>query len=226
MSTSGNARAVKLRASRQRLAPAAAGLILKRKPRSTLRNPPPFKLPLSTTRVDLLDDGGATDHRFRQMLFDFSTLGTSLEIARSHLAALLGLSSPQYNIAMILANHQNSSGLSVSDMARRLHVSTAFITAEAGKLEQSGLVEKRPNPDDGRGVLLRLSPQGAALVLQVGPERQRVNDLLFRQLSGRAFRDLSSTLSRLIDDFADTLSVLGHGRLNRAGLTPAPKQTS
>jgi DNA-binding MarR family transcriptional regulator len=178
------------------------------RPAKPQRSSPVFTLPLSVSREELLDKGGETDHRFRQLLFDFSSLGASLEIARAHLASLLGLSSPQYNITMILASHQNSGGISVSGVARMLHVSTAFITAEAGKLEHLGLVEKRANPKDGRGILLYLTTKGQALVQRVGPERQLVNDHLFSGLSRRAFRDLAKTLSSMIDDFAPALSLL------------------
>ena len=174
-------------------------------------------LPLSATRTELLDEGGATDHQFRQLLHDFSTLGASLELARAHLASLLGLSSPQYNIAMILANHQRTGGIRVSDVAKRLHVSTAFITSEVGKLELAGLVSKRPNPEDGRGVLLYLTPKGETVAQRVGPERQLVNDHLFGSLSARAFRELSKTLAALIDDFAYTVSLLKHARADQSG---------
>jgi DNA-binding MarR family transcriptional regulator len=170
-----------------------------------------FSLPLSATRVELLDEGGQTDQRFRQLLYDFSTLGAELEVARAHLASLIGLTSPQYNIAMVLANHQNAGGIRVSDVAKRLHVSTAFVTSEAGKLEASGLVMKRPNPRDGRGVLLRLTAKGETLVQQVGPERQSVNDHLFGSLSGKGFIVLSKTLSTLLNDFSYTMSLLKHG---------------
>jgi hypothetical protein len=105
---------------------------LKKATRAEAAKTSPFHLALSASVVDLLDEGGQTDHRFRQLLYDFSTLGASLEVARSYLASQLGISPPQYNIAMILANHQNTGGISVSDVAKRLHVSTAFITLEAG----------------------------------------------------------------------------------------------
>src|SRR6202007_1222564 len=118
----------------------------------------------------LLDEGGQTDHRFRQLLYDFSTLGASLEVVRSYLASQLGISPPQYNIAMILANHQNTGGISVSAVAKRLHVSTAFITLEAGSLEQAGLIEKRPNPKDRRGIFLRLTRRGELLAERIGRE--------------------------------------------------------
>ncbi len=174
-----------------------------------------FRLPLSATRVELLDDGGTTDHRFRQLLYDFSALAATLEMARAHLASIVGLTSPQYNIAMVLANYQNAGGIRVSDVAKRLDVSTAFITSEAGNLEQAGLVSKRPNPGDGRGVLLRLTPKGEALVRRVGPERQQVNDQLFNSLTTKEFRDLSKTLATLLNDFAYTVGLLKNGMMEQ-----------
>src|ERR1700753_1811461 len=171
-------------------------------PSSRQKKDSPFHLALSASLVELLDEGGKTDHRFRQLLYDFCTLGASLEVARAYLASQLGLSPPQYNIAMIVANHQNTGGISVTDVARRLHGSTAFITLEAGSLEQNGLIEKKPNPKDRRSVFLHLTQRGEALVERIGPERQRVNDHLFGSLSARDFRRLSETLASLLDDFA------------------------
>jgi DNA-binding MarR family transcriptional regulator len=171
---------------------------------------------LSASLVELLDEGGKTDHRFRQLLYDFSTLGSSLEAARAYFASRLGISPPQYNIAMVLANHQNTGGISVSDVAKRLHVSTAFITLEAGSLEQAGLIEKRPNPDDGRGIFLRLTGRGERLVQSIGPERQKVNDRLFGSLSAKDFGRLCDILSSLLDDFAGTVRLLKSARADRA----------
>src|SRR3984957_16734877 len=181
----------------------------------------PFHLALSASMVELLDEGGKTDHRFRQLLYDFSTLGASLEVARAYLASQLGISSPQYNIAMIVANHQNTGGINVSDVARRLHVSTAFITLESGSLEQAGLIEKKPNPKDRRGVLLRLTRRGESLVERIGPERQRVNDHLFGSLSAKDFRRLCNTLSSLLDDFSYTVSLLKSSCGDRTRELPA-----
>ncbi len=192
------------------------------------RKDSPFHLALSASLVELLDEGGKTDHRFRQLLYDFSTLGASLEVARAYLASRLGISPPQYNIAMVVANHQNTGGINVSDVAKRLHVSTAFITLESGSLEQAGLIEKKPNPKDRRGVLLRLTRRGESLVERIGPERQRVNDHLFGSLSAKDFRRLSETLSSLLDDFAYTVRLLKSARAEkslgiraRGALTPS-----
>jgi DNA-binding MarR family transcriptional regulator len=180
------------------------------------RKTAPFRMSLSASREELLDEGGKTDDRFRQLLYDFSTLGSSLEVARAYLAAQIGISPPQYNIAMVLASHQNTGGIRVSDVAKHLHVSTAFITLEAGSLEQAGLVEKRPNPEDGRGVFLRLTGRGERLVQSIGPERRKVNDQLFGSLSAKDFRRLCDILSSLLDDFAYTVRLLKSARGDKA----------
>jgi DNA-binding MarR family transcriptional regulator len=161
----------------------------------------------SVSSPALLDPQGKTDHRFRQFLYDFSTLGVSLEIVRSHLASLLGLTSPQYNIIMVLANG-GGTGISVSEVARRLHVSTAFIAAEGINLESTGLIEKHRNPNDGRGVLLHLTPLGWERVAHIGPERQKINDHLFGGLSAQGFRSLAETLASLLDDFNYTVRLI------------------
>lgn len=167
-----------------------------------------FKLPLSISRPELLDEDGVSDLRFRQLLYDFSVLGSSLEVARAYLASLSGITSPQYNIVMIIAQHQGTRGVNVTSVAQHLHVTTAFITLEAGRLERSGWIKKRQNPSDGRSILLHLTRKGEAEVRRIAPQRLIVNDHLFGKLSGKDFRHLAQTLALLIDDFAETIEML------------------
>ena len=167
-----------------------------------------FKLPLSISKPELLDDDGVSDLRFRQLLYDFSVLGSSLEAARAYLASLSGLTSPQYNIVMIIAQYQGTRGVNVTSVAQHLHVTTAFITLEAGRLERSGWIEKRQNPSDGRSILLRLTRKAEADVQRIAPQRLTVNDHLFGKLSRKDFRHLAQTLALLIDDFAETIDLL------------------
>ncbi len=167
-----------------------------------------FRFPVSISRSELLDDDGVSDHRFRQLLYDFSVLGSSLEVARAYLASLSGLTSPQYNVVMIIAQYQGTRGVSVTRVAQHLHVTTAFITLEAGRLERSGWIEKLQNPSDGRGILLRLTRKGEANVQQIAPQRLIVNDHLFGRLSRKDFRNLAQTLALLIEDFTETINLL------------------
>lgn len=167
-----------------------------------------FTLLPTVSKPELLDADGASDRGFRQFLYDFSSLASYLASARSYLAAQLGVSSPQYNILMIIAQYQGYEGVSVSDVAQHLHVTTAFITGEARKLERAGLLEKRPNPSDGRGILLRLTAQGEDSVQRIAPERLFVNDHLFQSMSGEDFRHLANTVASLLGDFSRTVDML------------------
>lgn len=174
-----------------------------------------FTLVPTISKVELLDEDGKTDRRFRQMLYDFSVLSSHLDYARAHLASQVNLTSPQYNIAMIIAYYQGETGVSVSEVAGYLHVTTAFITSEVGKLAKMGLVDKSQNPNDGRGIQLRLTQAGSESLHQIGPQRLLINDHLFRGLSGDDFRRLSKILAELIDEFSETINMLKAMRKTR-----------
>jgi DNA-binding MarR family transcriptional regulator len=170
-----------------------------------------FQMPLTVSIPDLLDEDGQSDRRFRQFLYDFSALAFYLEFAREHLAALLGLSAPQYNCLMIVAQYQGSEGIGVTEVSQHLHVSIPFVTGEIRKLVKARLVDKRRNPEDGRGVLVRLTAKGKAQVLHLKPQLQSVNDRLFGSLNAREFGILAKTAAGLIETFADTVEALKQG---------------
>jgi DNA-binding MarR family transcriptional regulator len=178
-----------------------------------------FQLSPTVSKQELLDRNGTSDRDFRQFLYDLSSLASYLGSARAYLAAQLGVTSPQYNIVMIIAQYQGATGVSITEVAQRLHVSTAFITSEIIKLESAGLVAKNRNPDDGRSVLLRVTGACEKRVQQIAAERLFVNDQLFRGLSGEDFRHLATTVASLMDDFAQTVDILKttqRGRVARA----------
>src|SRR5580658_6450216 len=131
-----------------------------------------FTAPLTVSHPPLLTRG--SDRRFRQLLADFLTVATQLEAVRSHLGGRAGLTGPQYSILMAVAHLQAGRGVQVGvqvgQVAERLHVSSAFVTAETGKLARRDLLRKRPNPDDGRSVLLSLTPAGQDCVAALAPE--------------------------------------------------------
>jgi len=186
----------------------------RRSPKSVAASPPSSPvsrhslLPPTTSRPELLDKNGESDLCFRQFLYDFSTLGRHIDSVRAYLASLVGLTPPQYNCAMTIAYHQGGLGVSVSDVARHLHVSIAFVTNEVGKLEKAGLVTKHHNPKDARGILLRLSADGIRALTEIGTQRRKVNDSLFRSLSAKDFAHLARIVASLVDDFASTVQLI------------------
>ncbi|MDP9994014.1 DNA-binding MarR family transcriptional regulator [Variovorax boronicumulans] len=167
----------------------------------------PFEMAATVSNPDLRDAEGG-DRQFRQLLYDISIAASKLEAARAHLAGNLGVTSPQYNMVMIIAQYEEPIGLSVSEVAARLHVSNTFVTAEIKKLIALDLVDKMPDPADGRRVLLRLTPQGEERVRALEPELLFVNDHLFQRLGRVDFEHLSRIVASLLDDFARTIGLL------------------
>jgi len=141
---------------------------------------------------------GGSDARFRQMVYDLFTVSVRMEAVRDALAKELGVSGPQYSILMAIARLAGSDGVPVRQVADQLHVTGAFVTVEAGKLVRAKLVEKTPNPKDGRSVLLRLSRPGAARLERLAPKVRAVNDRFFGVLDRGDFETLARAAAALV----------------------------
>jgi DNA-binding MarR family transcriptional regulator len=109
---------------------------------------------------------------------------------------------------MIIAQYQGSTGVSVSGVAKHLHMSTAFVTSLTGKLEQAELIEKHRNPNDGRGILLLLTKLGKARLREIEPQRLLINNSLFRSITSEDFCRFAEIAASLIDDFAATIDMI------------------
>ena len=158
--------------------------------RSRRRLQRPSLPPATVSRPALLVDG--SDAEFRGLIHDLIAYGHRLDACRDAFAAIAGISGVQYEILMLVSR---AAGLSVGEVAARLHRSGAFITIEANKLGSRGILEKRSDPADGRRVLLQCTARGQALLERMAPYQRRINDVLFERLDARRFAQLR-TLAR------------------------------
>lgn len=71
----------------------------------------------------------------------------------------LELTFARYEVLMLLSFSRRGT-LPLGKIGERLQVNPASVTNAVGRLERQGLVERRPNPEDGRGVLAGLTPAG------------------------------------------------------------------
>jgi DNA-binding MarR family transcriptional regulator len=83
-------------------------------------------------------------------------------------------------------------------VADYLRVSRAFVTTEAGILVRRRLLVKRPNPQDGRSALLRLSAAGERLLDRAMPEVRAVNDVFFGSLTEARFREARRIVAAML----------------------------
>lgn len=74
-----------------------------------------------------------------------------------------GLTFARYE-ALVLLHFSRSGALPLSVIGKRLMVHPTSVTNIVSRLAAQGLVERRPNPRDGRGVLASLTPEGRTVV--------------------------------------------------------------
>jgi DNA-binding MarR family transcriptional regulator len=170
---------------------------------------------LTTSRSALLDrsTGRAadSDQTFRTFVDGLVRLSARMQALRAALAAHMELSPPKYSIALVLAHEPN--GLRVVDVAARLELSVTFVTTEIGRMERSGLVQRRENPDDRRSSIIGLSRKGQALLARGAPYLRSVNDRLFASLTRAQMVELTEVLARI---GADAQTALKSSRVQRA----------
>ncbi|MEU3828177.1 MarR family transcriptional regulator [Streptomyces sp. SID486] len=74
-----------------------------------------------------------------------------------------GLTFARYE-ALVLLNFSKAGRLPMSKIGERLMVHPTSVTNTVDRLVKSGLVAKRPNPDDGRGTLAVITEKGREVV--------------------------------------------------------------
>src|SRR6516165_11671805 len=155
-----------------------------------------YHVPATVSATVLLD--GGSDRQFRGLVRDLLTVARRLEMARDYFGRLINVTGPQYHLLMTVAQLQGASGIGVGKVAQVMHVSSAFVTAETGKLTTLGLLKKRPNPQDRRGALLSLTQTGRLKMDRLIPEIRAVNDLFFGGLGAHSFPDLCASAAALV----------------------------
>jgi len=164
------------------------------------------KLPLSTTRSALLSR--KSDHSFRELLYNLFTISNRLEQVRRHLGARIGLSGPQYNLMMAVAELQGSTGVSVGRVADYLNVSGTFVTAETEKLARKGYINKHRDHDDMRVSRLVIGEKGWTALGSLFPELPQINDLFFAIESREEFENLRGTVKKMVESSQRTLALI------------------
>jgi len=89
-----------------------------------------------------------------------------------------GLTFARYEVLMLLLFSRRGQ-LPLGKVGERLQVGAASVTNAIDRLEADGLVERRTNPADGRGVLASLTPAGRRLAKRATDD---MNEHLFRSL--------------------------------------------
>ncbi len=87
-------------------------------------------------------------------------LGRQLERARSAAFATAGLDSWEFDVLSALRRAGSPYQLSPKGLLAQTGVSSGTMTNRIDRLVERGLVERRTDPHDGRGILVVMTPEG------------------------------------------------------------------
>lgn len=94
------------------------------------------------------------------------------EVQAIYRDAGVGFEPRWYAVFVSLRDHGPTT---VGDLAQRLDVTHAAISQVRTALQAEGLIETKPDPDDGRRHTLKLTPQGVARALELQPLWDAIN---------------------------------------------------
>ncbi len=136
-----------------------------------------------------------------QVLSRVSRLARHLDLARGAAFAAHGLERWEFDVLAALRRAGEPYELSPGQLTAETLVSSGTMTNRIDRLERRLLVRRRPDPDDGRGVLVQLQPGGRELVdtaLADLLERERA---LLADLAAADADMLAAALRRLVAPF-------------------------
>jgi DNA-binding MarR family transcriptional regulator len=148
-----------------------------------------FELPATVSHPELLVAGH--DDAFRETLYMMVLCLGRLLACRDAFGRSLDLTGSQFAVLIGTAYQQKTSGVTIRVLADHVMLAPTHVTTEVGRLIRKGLLVKRPNEEDGRSVLVSLSPRGEAALLELTPFLRRINDLLFQNVSRSTFELVS-----------------------------------
>ncbi|MFC9352334.1 MarR family winged helix-turn-helix transcriptional regulator [Arthrobacter sp. NPDC057013] len=111
--------------------------------------------------------------------------------------AFRNLAVNEYDVLFTLSRCP-SGWLRLNELNDNVLLSQSSLSRLVDRLEKRGLVERTPAPDDGRGVLLKLTEEGAALQKEIGREHVRdIAELVAPALTPAEQRELLRLTEKL-----------------------------
>lgn len=103
--------------------------------------------------------------------------------------------------AAILFLLREKDGQSMSELSQVLSMDNSTVTGLVDRLQRSGLVTRRANPDDRRISLIRITPQGVEEIKKAKPVITRVNERIKTGLSEQEINTFKGILNSFFEKF-------------------------
>ena len=112
---------------------------------------------------------------------------------RSRLRTTFGITLPRFDLMAQLERHPD--GLRMGELSKRMMVTGGNVTGIADQLEREELVVRVPDPQDGRAFMLKLTPRGRTVFVEMAAVHQGWVADLFGDISP----DDKATMIALLD---------------------------
>ncbi|MCF6321031.1 MAG: MarR family transcriptional regulator [Rhizobiaceae bacterium] len=129
-------------------------------------------------------------------------LGEAAHLVRSkHLEPLFakfGLQGGEFDVIATLRRSGTPYTLTPTQLYSATMISSGGMTNRIDRLEQMGLIKRKPNPDDRRGTLVALSARGLKLIDKIIPLHLENERIALRALGKNEQMELNGLLAKLI----------------------------
>ena len=133
-----------------------------------------------------------------EILSRVSRLARRLDLARGSAFAGHRLEGWAFDVLSALRRAGEPYELSPGQLVQQTLVTSGTMTNRVDRLERTGLVERRPDPDDRRGVLVRLTPAGRDVVDAAMADLLQRERSLLSELSDAERVQLAGLLRRML----------------------------
>ena len=143
---------------------------------------------------------------------DTSPMGVIGRISRisRHLDQLLqknyskfNLNGGEFDVLASLRRSGHPYQLTPTELFNSLMLSSGAMTNRLDRLEDAGLIKRLPNPNDRRGILVRLTEQGIALMDEAYPAHITNEDQILTSLTKTEREVLTDLLRKMLLSFED-----------------------
>jgi len=97
-----------------------------------------------------------------------------------------------------LLGHVDTEGTTITTLAERTGTSRQAVSQLAHAIERAGLVERVPNPDDGRSVVIRHTAAGRRILLDAIEVMEEIEGEYARDIGPRRLAELKRLLTALL----------------------------
>lgn len=104
---------------------------------------------------------------------------------------------------VILRRLERDGPLNVSVLAAALNLDGSTVTRQVTALQKDGLIERRPDPRDGRGTVIAATPLGLEQVDTVRQARKALYGTVLKDYSDEERRELAAVLERFNEALAE-----------------------